>query len=276
LGLNHKALDSYAGNVSRDEEDAGVDAAVTDRIVWALSRVEESDFERVDPPADLWERIEASITTDPAMSPRQPLSREFPASTVVEYSIDANDIVTDVGRDWADFARDNDAPELVVPAPDRSLWTYFESPVGPLGSDGIRDLWWLLIERVRLLRRGAEVPFRCDAPHARRWFDLTITPEANGRVHFRSVLVFEQARAPVALLDLHSERDHGLPPVLVCGWCGQGRHGSLWIDIEELVVAARLLERESMPPISHGICASCREAMAAELLVPGRPGESTP
>jgi hypothetical protein len=252
----------------RDVDASGADAPVSDRVRLILSQVEESDFERVDPPADLWERIEASITSDPAMSLREAPSREIPASMVVEYWIDANDVVTDVGQSWAHFARDNDAPELAVPAPDRTLWTYFDN-------DETRELWQLLVERVRVMHKGANVPLRCDAPHARRWFDMTITPESNGRVHFRSVLAFDEARPHVSLLDTNSERDEGLPPVPLCSWCGRGQHGSLWLDIEELVQAARLLERASMPPISHGICASCRDEMAAELLVPSGVGEST-
>jgi hypothetical protein len=254
--------------MQRDPDDTGVDAAVTGRIRSILSQVEESDFERVDPPAELWERIEASIAADPAMSPREPPSREFPASTVVEYRIDANDVVTDVGQSWADFARNNDAPELAVPASDRSLWTYF-------GSGEIRELWQILVERVRALQKGTEVPLRCDAPDARRWFDMTITPEPNGGVHFRCVLVFEEARPPVSLLDTHSERDDGVRPVPLCSWCARGQHGSRWLEIEELVRAARLLEQGPMPPISHGVCASCRDEMSAALLVPGGLGEST-
>jgi hypothetical protein len=254
--------------MQRDMDDSGPDAPLTDRIRWIVSQVEESDFERVDPPADLWERIEASITSDPAMSPREAPSREVPASLVVEYWIDAKDVVTDVGQSWAHFAHDNDAPELAVPAPDRTLWTYFNN-------DETRELWQLLVERVRALQKRAHVPLRCDAPHARRWFDMTITPESNGRVHFRSVLAFEEARPPVSLLDSHSERDEGLRAIPLCSWCGRGQHDSLWLDIEELVQVARLLERASMPPISYGICASCRDEMSAELLVPSEVGEST-
>ena len=251
----------------RDTDDASVDASVTDRIRSIVSELEEADFERLVPPAFVWEGIEASITSGSALSRREPPSRDFAASTVVEYSIDANDVVIDVGQSWADFARDNDAPELVVLPSDRTLWTYFDS-------EEVKELWRLLVGRVRAMQKGAEVPLRCDAPDARRWFDMSITPGSDGRVHFRCVLVFEEARPSVSLLDTHSERDVGLQPVPLCGWCGRAQHGSRWLDIEELVQAARLLERSSLPLISHGICASCREEMSAELLVPGRHGES--
>ena len=104
---------------------------------------------------------------------------------------------------------------------------------------------------------------------------MTITPESDSRVHFRSVLAFEETRPPVSLLDIHSVRDDGLRPVPLCSWCGRGEHGSMWLDIEELVQAARLLEQASLPPISYGICGSCRDEMSADLLVPGAIGEPT-
>ncbi|MBT5579631.1 MAG: hypothetical protein HOJ56_04905 [Acidimicrobiaceae bacterium] len=251
-----------------DLDDSAIGGSGTDNIRRIPRQVEEADFERVDPPTDLWERIEASITSDSALSLREPLSREVPASMVVEYWIDASDVVADVGQSWASFAMDNDAHELAVPASDRTLWTYFNH-------DEIRELWQLLVERVRALQKKAHVSLRCDAHHARRWYDMTITPESDGRVHFRSVLAFDETRPPVSLLDINSVRDDGLRPVPLCSWCGRGEHGSLWLDIEELVQAARLLEQASLPPISYGICGSCRDEMSADLLVPGVVGEPT-
>ena len=252
----------------RDTDDASVEASAIDRIGSILSQLEEADFERLVPPAEVWEGIEASIGSDSALSRREAPSRDFPVSTVVEYSIDANDVVSHVGQSWADFARDNDAPELVVPPSDRTLWSYFEG-------DEVKDLWRLLVERVRAMQTRVDVPVRCDAPDARRWFDMSITPASDGSVHFRCVLVFEEARPSVSLLDAHSERDVDLQPVPLCSWCGRAQHGSRWLDIEELVQVDRLLEQPSMPAISHGICGFCRDDMSAELLVPGRHGESS-
>ena len=67
---------------------------------------------------------------------------------------------------------------------------------------------------------------------------MTITPESDGRVHFRCVLVFEETRPSVSLLDTHSERDVSAQPVALCSWCGRAQHGSRWLEIEELVLAA--------------------------------------
>ncbi len=247
--------------MARHIEETSFEAVDTDRVRQLLSELGESDFERFKPPADLWGRIEAAIAAEPAVSPKTPPSRTIATGTVVEYWIDADDVVVGVGDAWAEFARDNDAPELVTLDSERTLWSYFDN-------DEARELWKLLVERVRALQTDARVPLRCDAPDARRWFEVTMTPEADGRVHFRSMLAFEEPRPPVSLLDPRTERDDDLEPVPVCSWCGRGEHASQWLDVEDLVQTARLLERTSMPAVSYGICASCRDEMSVELLVP--------
>ena len=155
-----------------DADGAGVDRDEMDRVAAIVSLVDASDVERVDPPAGLWGRIAAAVAAEPDRDAAG-------AGTVVEYAIDADDVVVPVGDEWSRFARQNDAPELDELAPDRTLWSYF-------GSDEVRDVWRLLIARVRATQAPAHVPLRCDAPHMRRWFEMTITPEPDGVVRFRS------------------------------------------------------------------------------------------
>ncbi|MDH3307543.1 MAG: hypothetical protein OEO77_08520 [Acidimicrobiia bacterium] len=250
--------------MERNQDAADIDPAVMERIGRILSEIDASDVVRVDPPADLWDNIVASIAAEEEAqrhaAPKEPPNRERTTGTVVEYWIDGDDFLTDIGQDWSEFARDNGAPGLATSAPDRSLWTYFDR-------DEVRELWQLLVDRVRATRKQVRVPLRCDAAHARRWFEMTVTPETNGRVHFRCVLVFEESREPVPLLDIRSQRNLDAEPILVCSWCGRGQSGSRWLAIEDLVHVDRLLEQTSMPPISYGICDPCRDDMSAELLL---------
>ncbi|MDW3218256.1 MAG: hypothetical protein R8F63_06555 [Acidimicrobiales bacterium] len=244
-----------------ETDDASAEPAVTARIEAILAELEDADFERLDPPPVVWEGIEAAIGSGAERSPKIPPSRDLSSRTVVEYSIDADDVVIDVGATWTQFAEDNDAPELGVLSPDRTLWSYFEG-------DDVTELWRLLVARVRTLQQPAQVPLRCDAPHARRWFDMAVTPAPDGAVRFRCDMVFEEARPAVSLLDTHAERDSEMAAVALCSWCARAQDGVRWLDIETLVRELRLLERTAVPSIAHGICASCREEMAAELLVP--------
>ncbi len=251
--------------MERNEDAADVDPVVVNRIGRILTEIDASDSELIDPPAGIWDDIVASIATDEAKrhtATKEPPSRNRTTGTVVEYWINGDDFVIDVGQGWSQFARDNGAPGLAGSVLDRTLWTYF-------AHDEVRELWQLLVDRVRATRKTVRVPLRCDAVHARRWFEMTVTPEADARVHFRCALVFEESREPVALLDAGSQRDHDAEPIPVCSWCGRGRSGSTWLDIEDVVHLDRLLEHTSLPPISYGICEPCRHDMSADLLLSG-------
>lgn len=233
-----------------DDDDEVLEGAAGTRLAAVMPEVEGSDFERDDPPSGLWGRIAASIASES--------TRSAPgAGTVVQYTIDDDDVVTEVDRGWAEFAQANEAAELVVPPSDRTLWSYFEG-------DEVRDLWQVLVERVRATGIRATVPFRCDAPDTRRWFEMTITPEPDHRVRFRSVLQFEEARPDIPLLARFSERREAAASVPLCSWCDRGHDGSRWLRVDELVHERRLLEEVPVPPVTHGICPRCREQMSAE------------
>ena len=115
--------------------DPDIDAAFGDRVAVAFSQLERSDFELLNPPDDLWDRIAASVAVEPECRP-------IGSGTVVQYSIDAHDVVFTDGDGWAEFARDNDAPELVELSPARTLWSYIDG-------EPLRDLWRVLIRDVR-------------------------------------------------------------------------------------------------------------------------------
>ena len=119
----------------------------------------------------------------------------------------------------------------------------------------------MIIERVRNSGDAMQVPLRCGAPHARRWFEMTVSPEADGHVHFHSVLVFEELREPVAFLDAFVERNSTDDEIALCTWCAQAEYGE-WCEVEDVVRRARLLERSVMPPVVHGVCSACRDGSA--------------
>lgn len=230
--------------------------ASDERITSLISRIGEADFERFDPPADLWDRIAESIGADAERCDARPSG----LGLVVEYCIDGDDIITMVGESWAEFAEENNGPEPAASIGSRTLWSYF-------GNDEIRDLWRLIVERVRTSQIQLQVPLRCDAPDTRRWFEISVTPESAGTVRFRCVCVHEEARAAVPLLDVAAERDEDAPAVPLCSWCGNGHDGSRWLEIGQLVRESRMLESSQLPPIDYGICPDCRDRMSADLLV---------
>lgn len=178
------------------------------------------------------------------------------ATTAVEYCIDADDRLVAVNHAWDEFARENGAPQLVAPLAGRPIWQSF-------ASGEVRELWRLLIGRVRHDRVEARVPFRCDAPGMRRWFEMTVTPGRHGTVSFRSVLVFEEPRPTVSLIDLRAERDAAGPAVEVCSLCSRAHDGARWSDLEDLMRRRRLLEAPQVPPVAYGVCPPCEALLSA-------------
>ncbi len=243
----------------RPEHADELDGVEFDALRAALDDLDTADVDLADPPAAIWAGIDASAASEAA---RRAPGRMAVPSTVVEYTIDDNDAVVGVGGQWAEFAADNGAAELVAPPVDRTLWSYFDQPE-------VRELWQMVVSHVRAHAAPARLPFRCDAPQARRWFEMTVAPAAAGQIHFRSELVFEEERSPIALLDATVERAADADPVTVCTWCGRGDNGGDWVEIDELLRSQRLLECTALPAITWSICAPCRDDMTAELLVAG-------
>ena len=239
----------------RDADGAAPSDGARPRLVAALGRLEASDLDRVEPPADLWDRISSTVAAEREVAS---VDRGSPvaggAGGVVEYRIDADDVVVSTGGGWASFAEANEAPELSDGADGRTLWS-------SIGDPDLRDLWRLVVTRVRDGAEPVVVPFRCDGPEARRWFEMTVTPERDGAVSFRSELTFEMPRPEVPALLRDAPRDETLPALEVCCWCADAHDGSEWRPVEVVLARRRLLEA-TPPRVVQGICGRCRSRMS--------------
>lgn len=243
-------------------DEVEVDHADIARTEAILHSLQVDEVELIDPPDDLWASIAAVVESerDIARAARTAPRLQHSTELVVEYRIDADDRVMGYGDGWGNFARENDAPELAELAGTETLWSF-------MSSETCRGMWQMIVERARSGGEALQVPLRCDAPHARRWFEMVVTPEADGQVHFLSTLVFEELREPVSLLDMAAERDDAGEAVPLCTWCGQVEHDGRWTDVETLLREARLLEQPVMPPVDYGVCSGCRDDMTAEFAV---------
>jgi len=200
------------------------------------------DVDFVPPPAELWARVADALVAALAEPDNAPL--------VVEYRINGDDVVVEVGGSWVEFAGSNDAPELADDGIGRTLWS-------SMTPGDLTDLWKAAVLRVRERGEATSVPFRCDGPGARRWFSMTITPENDGHLRFRSELSYEMARPAVAAL--HRARGVDADEVVeVCSWCGEGRDGDAWHPIEEVLAPRRLLEGTPSVRVDFGLCPRCR------------------
>ncbi len=125
-----------------------------------------------------------------------------------------------------------------------------------------KKLQRMLLRRIRGPAGAVELPFRCDAPGARREMDIRIAPSSAGRlVMFKARLRHEEPREFQPLLDAEAERTE--ETLEMCGWCDRFRVEGEWVEVEVAAKRLRLFQRRELPAISHGICPVCSEMLLA-------------
>lgn len=139
----------------------------------------------------------------------------------------------------------------------RPIWEF-------MGGEEVRHLFRILFSRVREEGRSIRVPFRCDAPEARRWQSLEFKPaaEPDGGIDVLVRNLHEEARSPVRILDPGADRSE--ETLVMCAWCRRARvDGDDWVEIEVAAERLGLFDVERAPAISHGICPDCRTLVEA-------------
>jgi hypothetical protein len=175
-----------------------------------------------------------------------------------KYSIDSADTITSVNSAWLRFAQENDTPELTADfVIGKPLWDF-------IAGGEVRHLYQLVLERVRANDTPVILPFRCDSPGIRRHMRLVISPLHEGNVQLDAVLVSEERRPSLALLDPQAPRSDQV--LTLCSWCKRARVArSEWVEPEDAIVRLDLFGPPSLPQLSHGICDQCVNTVTAEV-----------
>jgi hypothetical protein len=172
------------------------------------------------------------------------------------YRVNAEDNIVSVDANWTRFAVENG---LALPIAEKmagnSLWDY-------LSDLTTRHLYRIFMHRVRQSGHDIMVPFRCDAPDRRRFMRMTIARLPDSGVEFRSVLLHEEPRAIVPLLDPGVPRRADF--LEMCSWCKKIRAPD-WMEVEEAVERLKLFEATPLPWVSHGCCPDCEHRLEQEL-----------
>jgi hypothetical protein len=167
------------------------------------------------------------------------------------HCIDRHDRLVAFDPAFRVFATANGVPDLCDRARGRPLWDHIA------GSE-TNDIFRALVARAR---GGTEVTIdtRCDSPHLARYVEITIRPLPRDWVGFWSRLTRAEFRVSA---ETNAAATDGL--LRMCAWCFRFESDG-WHDIEDVVARDRLLERDALPQITHGICPACMNARMAEL-----------
>lgn len=168
---------------------------------------------------------------------------------VFVYRIDSQNRITFLNQDWLEFARDNQAPEL--------------SPSAVLGHDlseyiadwETRHLYDIIYQRVRQSGKTIHLPFRCDSPEQRRFFQMSIAALPGGGLEFSVRVIRIEPRQRIALLDPSTR--HAWDRVVICSWCKRIEIlANQWVDLETVIDREDLFS-PTPPSLTHDVCPDC-------------------
>ncbi len=176
------------------------------------------------------------------------MASEAPSS--FEYGVDEKDTIRSISDSWIDFARTNGAPQLTRDTViGRSLWEY-------VAGDTTRDLYEVIFAQVRRRREERVVPFRCDSPERFRFMQLVVAPAGGAGLELRGILIREQARPYVPILDRLKPRSPGSLPM--CSVCLRVQIlGTQWVEAADAVERLDLFDSARLPSLDYQVCADC-------------------
>ncbi|MCD0461594.1 PAS domain-containing protein [Roseiconus lacunae] len=175
---------------------------------------------------------------------------------IVTYAIDADDRLTDLNEQWAEFANLNDAgqslhPESVLGKP---IWDYVRDR-------GLQNIYRKLIERVRKTQERIDFAFRCDSPLFRRYMRMTIEGRVDGHVLFisRTESIVKRSEREQRL----AHAFQGSFTIRQCSMCNlfQLKNG-VWVEADQLVQRSDALTNDQTAMIIWAICPQCRKQMS--------------
>jgi hypothetical protein len=167
------------------------------------------------------------------------------------YRLDANDLITETGGAWDDFAKENDGLSAMA---ERVIGTRLLSHI----SGGTSRLFvWTMLDAVRKLQKPVSRPYRCDSPGCMRHLEMVIEPEAHDGLIVRHRLL----RVDTSGVTLSFLTSSGgiRKPVGRCTMCNRLRIGREWREPGDPACVS-LASKESTVFVFYSVCPDCRDA----------------
>jgi hypothetical protein len=174
----------------------------------------------------------------------------------ISYRIDRDNRLVEVGGDWDAFALENETPAVRRDAVlGRSLLDF-------VAGTETRHLHELLLERARRGIPLRRMSFRCDSLDLRRYMEMEIASPDGAVVEYRCRLLRVEPRAPLRTVTAGFGSGSTMR---MCSWCKKVHlTRDLWVEVEEAVARFGLLEDDTPPQVTHGICDTCLEKLYGE------------
>lgn len=178
-------------------------------------------------------------------------------TSVVSYTIDADDIIVQVSPTWQNFAQENYAVGLTErEVVGHSLWEFIKD-------ESTRSLYRVLLRAVRAKKHPISFPFRCDSPRVRRYMVMNITPHPDNSLSFTNELVETRSRNPEIFFQ--SKLGSNKLYYVMCSVCNKVRpyEDLEWMEVEEAF--SSMAHVDEPVHVVYEVCESCSTFMQSSL-----------
>jgi hypothetical protein len=165
------------------------------------------------------------------------------------YTVDRDDLITYVSREWLDFAGANDAGELTADyVLGKPIWHFIT------GVD-TQSFYHSIFRNLR--RRASEIviPFRCDSPAIIRQMDLTLRLLPDNAIELEGKLLKCTPREPITILFRYADRTEGAMPI--CAICRRLSVEGEWLELRNAVIHRLLMDVRPAPRLEETVCPTC-------------------
>ncbi len=175
--------------------------------------------------------------------------RAMTDTILLEFSVDANNVIIAINGSWDEFADANDAPQLkkqhVV---GKSLFDYISGNV-------TRQFVQKLLDIVRQKNTSACFDYRCDAPNLRRYLQMRLMANERGEVRISNYQLHTEPRVAPIFFIRSNQRDRHTR--VRCSICNLLKQAEQWVEAESL-----LKDKEPLTvPVIYGVCPQCQHQL---------------
>lgn len=165
---------------------------------------------------------------------------------LLEFSVDANNVIIAINGRWDEFADANDAPQLkkqhVV---GKSLFDYISGNV-------TRQFVQNLLDIVRQKNTNICFDYRCDAPNLRRYLQMRLMANEHGEVRISNYQLHTEPRVVPVFFIRSNQRDRHTR--VRCSICNLLKQAEQWVEAESLQTDKKPLTLS----VIYGVCPSCQ------------------
>jgi len=187
--------------------------------------------------------------------PEHPFSSQRPAVTSVWF--DQSDRIVCLPDSWDDFVETTGLTGLerdVILG--RPLSWFIEDETA-------RSAFRALFQNTRREKRPARITTRCDARRGpARAMQLDFVAHAADAISATWRFVDGSTAEMIPIVRPRFSSPDEL--IRACGWCWRVHLGTAWHRLDQAAPALGLLDRRSLPAVTHGICPRCAAALRAE------------